>query len=87
VSEAVSSELESRALRGLDRGRAALRLEFQGNLPDQAIDQVVNDAMSRFSSARIQVYVSIFVIRSARDRLREMSGTDSHRFDRQPSQT
>jgi len=80
-------ELDARSLRGLDRGFAALRLEFHGQLPDQVIDQALNQALSRFSSARIQVYVSIFVIRSARDRLREMSGTDSHRFDRQPSQT
>ena len=69
-------ELDARSLPGLDRGFAALRLEFQGQLPDQTIDQVLNQALSRFSSARIPVYVPILVVRFARDRLGEMSRTD-----------
>ena len=69
-------ELDAHAARGLDRGLETMRAEFDGRLPGSVIDQVVSEALARFSSARVEVYVPIFVVRSARARLREMSRAD-----------
>ena len=64
-----SAGLDARTLRGLERDLKALRVEFHERLSAEVINETLGTAVTRFSSARIQTYVPILIIRSAREGL------------------
>ncbi len=68
---------DANVLKQIETEVRSIKAEYQGRVPEESIDLVARESIQRFADSRVPQFVSLFVGRLTRARLRELVGAGS----------
>jgi hypothetical protein len=68
---------DATVLKQIESEVRTIKLEFQGKVPEESIDEVAVESIERLADSRVPQFVPLFVGRFTRERLRELVGAGS----------
>lgn len=66
---------DATVLRQIESEVRTIKAEYQGRVPEESIDLVVDESLERLADSRVPQFVPLFVGRFTRRRLRELVAT------------
>lgn len=65
-------DFDANVLKQIETEVRTIKVEYQGRVPEESIDQVAGESIERLSGSRVPQFVPLFVGRFTRARLREL---------------